>query len=401
MTRTISQIAGEFGLSRGASADPFSQQETAVLGNVQRSLDDIRSQQLESSSARGFGRSSFTEGAFARQTADVVGQVGQQFAQGRTQEALRESDFERGIISQEIGADRASRALTETTAAEQRLIGSRAEAETGLIGARGDVEERLTGVRGAQERLTLADQIAGESGLIGARGEQTRQTQEAQIAGESSLIGTRGQQERQTLADQIAGQSSISSQQAEQRLTELQRQGSIEEGLVGTRGQEQRQNIAAQQQSSQALATTSAEQQRLTLADQAGFAMQQTQENNAAREQLALTSGEQQRLTQAESFIAQGQQIQQQADLRITEANNQFANESKLLDEKFDRIREELPFELQQKAKYEKEVLQTRLEIEREQTIIDTAIQTALSYIVGNLSGTGLEDMIGGLDDIF
>ena len=183
--RTISQIAGEFGLSRGATSDPFSRQETAVLSNIQRSLDDIRSQQLESSSARGFGISSFTEGAFARQTADIIGDVGAQFAQARTQEALREADFERGIISEELGADRASRALRERTAAETGLIGVRTGAESDLISARGQ-----------QERATLAEQIAGQERLAEIQGAEQRLTQEQRIGGELALTGERGAQER-------------------------------------------------------------------------------------------------------------------------------------------------------------------------------------------------------------
>ena len=96
--RTISQIAGEFGLSRGATADPFSRQEAAVLDNVQKSLDELRSQNQDLSSRRGFGRSTFSDAIFAKQSGDVLSNVNVALAGARTDEALREADFERGII---------------------------------------------------------------------------------------------------------------------------------------------------------------------------------------------------------------------------------------------------------------------------------------------------------------
>jgi len=343
--RTISQIAGEFGLSRGAAADPFSQQETAVLSNVQRSLDDIRSQQLESDSARGFGRTTFSEGIFARKEADVLGQVGAQFAQARTTEALRESDFERRIITDEIGADRSSRALTESTAAETRLIGARGDVETDLIGARGDIETDLIGARGAETRTTLADQISGES--------------------------------------------AIASQQAEQRLTELERQKDVETDLISARGAESRAGTAAQISGQKELTTLSAQEKRTTISDQAGFALEQLQQQTQAREALARTAGQEQRLTQSENFIEQGKQLTQQAQINQDLANTQFENETALLDAKFDRIRSELPFELEQKAKFEKEILKTQLEVIREQKIIDTVLQVSLGYITSNLATPG------------
>lgn len=345
--RTISQIAGEFGLARGSAGDPFAQQETAVLGNISRSLEDIRSQQLEGAQARGFGRSSFTEGAFARQTADVVGQVGQQFAQARTQEALRETGFERDIISQELGADRQIRFLGEQTAAEQELIGSRAQAETGLIGARG-VEQRAT------------------------------------------------------LADQLSGERELSALQAQQRLTEQAAGGALETQFIEARGAEQRAAIQEQTAAQEQLTRLGAQEERQTLEQRSQSALEQLNVSNIARQQLAETTGEQQRLTQAESFAQQGQILQQQAAVRTQEINLQFENDLAALDARFDRIRADLPFELEQKALYQKEILEKQLQVQREQKIVDTAIQTSLNYVLGNLStegglGSGLA---GILDDL-
>lgn len=345
--RTISQIAGEFGLARGATSDPFAQQETAVLSNIQRSLDDIRSNAEEAAAAKGFGRSSFTEGVIGRKEADVFGQVGAQFAQARTADALAEKQFERGIISEELGADRASRALTESVFAEKELIGAR-------------------------------------------------------TAGEADLIGARGVEQRTTLADQIAGQASLSAQQATQREQEIQQQQAAETGLIGTRSASKIDEIQAQAVSSSQLITKEAQEKRLTLAEQSEAAIDQINAAAQGREELAVTSGEQARLTQAENYIEQGKIVEQQAQARINEINANFEKESQILTQRFDRIREDLPFELQQKAKYEKEVLEKKLEVTREQQMIDTVIQTSLSYVLGNLSteggvGTGLTNI---LDDL-
>lgn len=350
--RTISQIAGEFGLARGANADPFSQQEQSVLGNVQRSLEEIRSQQLESAAARGFARSSFTEGAFARQTEGVVGQVGQQFAQARTQEALREKDFERGIIESQLGAD-----------IKTRLFGEQVKGETQLIGA-----------RGGQERLTLAQQLAGEERLIGTRAQE-----------ETGLIGERGQQRIGEITAQAGVQAALSAQESEQRTTE------------------QRLGFQEQQQASQALATTQAEERRITLADQSRFALEQLQEQQVGREKLAGVTGTEQRLTQAESFAQQGQQLTQQAGIRLNEIQQTFDNDILRLNARFDRIRADLPFELEQKAIFEKDVLIKELEVRRDQKMIDNIIQTTVAFAMSNFNTTvqGAGDLAAGLLNLF
>ena len=197
--RTISQIAGELNINRNATPDPFSQEEQAVLKNVKRTLENLRSVSESQSAAKGFGRSTFEEGIRAQQEADVLGQTAAQFARGRTQEALAERQFERGLIGQEAAAD-----------IEGRLIGERAQAETGLIGA-----------RGTEQRLTLADQIAAD---VAAR--------ERGAELEAERIGLAGEEQRLTLADQLAGQRGLSSQQAQQQLTQLKAQQTGQERLV-------------------------------------------------------------------------------------------------------------------------------------------------------------------------
>ena len=51
--RTISQIAGEFGLSRNSTADPFAKSEQATLDIISQQLSEFRSQAVESQSASG------------------------------------------------------------------------------------------------------------------------------------------------------------------------------------------------------------------------------------------------------------------------------------------------------------------------------------------------------------
>lgn len=351
--RTISQIAGEFGLARGASSDPFSRQEAAVLENVQRSLSENRSRAEELAARKGFGRSTFSEGLFEKQAGDVLSNVNVALSRARTDEALREADFERGIIAQELGADRQSRLLQEQTAAE-----------TSLIGARGE-----------QQRSTLADQILGNVELARVQAEEARATQAQQISGEAGLIGARG---------------------AEERLT-LQGRGDVEAELIRARGAQDILAIEARQASSKELITQEAEQKRKTIQEQSRLAFEQLKESNAAQERLAITTGQQQRLTQAESYIEKNKAIQLQSQNRIAEINLQYQNDLKAMNERFDRIRADLPFELQEKAKYEKDVLNTQLNIIREQKLTDTVIQTTLSYLLSNFESLGGIGNIGGL----
>jgi hypothetical protein len=239
MPRTISQIAGEFGLARGASGDPFLQQEQAVLSNIQGTLEQLRSQEQERAQATGFGRSSFTEGLIKQQEADILSNIGTEFARSRTEEALRERDFERGIVREQLGAD-----------IQSRLLGEQTQAETGLIGT-----------RGAQERQTLAQQISGEERLAQVRGEQARDV-------ELAAIEARGQEQRQTLTQQIAGQAGLSEQEARQQQQRLETSGQQALEQITTQAREER---AAQEQQQEFLAQenlldrqlTSQENQRL------------------------------------------------------------------------------------------------------------------------------------------
>jgi len=292
MARTISQIAGEFGLRQNATEDPFAQAEQATLENIQRSLQDIRSQTQEAAQARGFGRSSFTEGIQARQEADILGQTFESFARARQDETLRERQFGRDIISQQIGADITSRQIQE--------------------------------------------QAGAESQLIGARGEQERQTLSQRILGEQQLEAVRGAQSRETLAQQLTG---------EVQLEEL-------------RGAEKRKSLETQ-------SDLQLEQQRQQQAGQQTLARIQGEE---ARELEGL------RGTQAIGLV------QEQNRAQLSQLNQQFLNESQLVQQRFDTIMKNLPEELRLKAEYEKDVLQKELEVRREQQVVDIAIQTIFKY---------------------
>jgi len=366
MARTISQISGEFGLSRGATADPFSKQEAAVLSNVQRSLQDIRSQQLESESGRGFGRSSFADAAFSRQAEGVVGQVGQQFAQARTQEQLAENQFQRNIIGQQVGADVSSRLLGEQTAAEQQLIGSRGAEQrlTDIAGveARTASEQQLIGARGSDTRQTLAQQIAGQQDLSAQQAQQQLGQLEAATQAETGLIGARAESQKDLLADQIAGQSALSTQEAAQQIDKIQAAAGVEEGLIGARGAEQRLGI---------------------------------QEQAQAAESLAQVQGIEQRITQSQNFQEQGNLINQKAEIQTQQANQQFQNDLALLNQKYDRVIQSLPEEFKLKAEYEEQVFENKLQITREQQIVDFATEAAftqlLSILGGDLPGLDLD----------
>lgn len=279
--RTISQIAGEHALAREAKKDTFAREEQAVVNTTKRALDELRSQHIEQAAARGQGRSTFQDAIFAKKEADVFSNLSAQFANARTQEVLKENQFERDIIKSAIGTDNESRLL-----AQKGLQDISLEQEKGSQGL------LLTGEKGLQDRLSLADQ-------------------------------------------------------SQAALTQLEKS----------------------QQGDRALVTAQGEQQRLS-------------QTSAANDKLGLLSKE--------------------AENRTNEINLQYENEVKLLNEKYARIRENLPFELSEKAKYEKEVLEAELRIQREAKLVDTVIQSTIGYILGNLDaegglGSGLKNI---LDDL-
>ncbi len=337
--RTISQIAGEFGLTQGAASDPFARSEEATLNVISKSLADLRSQITEEQAARGFGRSSFTEGIAAQREADVLAKTGVSFAQARTAEDLRQRDFERGIIGQAVTADiQTGQILPAQTAAERELITARAGAETGLIGARAGAEESLIGARGTEQRTTLAQQIAGEEQLATVKAEQARQTLAQQISGEQELVAQRAQEQRETLADQLAGR----------------------EREIAVTGEQSRALETLRQTGQQAAITAQAE-----------------------------AAGEQARLTQAEQ-AEQALTLQSAASAnRIQQIQEQGAQELARIDKQYDRIKEQLPEELKLKADEKIRVIKEKLNYELQQNIVDTSIQAISTYILSNLGGGG------------
>lgn len=392
--RTMSQIAGEFGLSRNSTADPFAKSEQATLDIISQQLSEFRSQAVESQSARGFGRSTFDEAVLRRQETDVLGQVGSQFAQARTTDDLRERDFERGLLTRGIEADiTTDQLLPAQTAAERELIGA----------------------RGGEQRLTLADQLAGdtqltelrgdiESGLLDTRGDQSISQIQEQVIGEEQLIGTRGEEQRTTLAAQLAGTESQIAQEAGERRTTAEFQSELvrgllpdqtasEQALIESRGAEQRQGITAQAAAESPLISQRGEEQRLTLQDQIAGSLEQVQADIAGKLELTSAGGVEDRLTVAERFQQEGFLSTQRSVERINEINADATNKLTELRERFSIMRESLPEELRLKADAEVRVLEKQIEVEREATIIDMVINTTVGYMASIFStGTTLAE---------
>jgi len=105
MTRTLTQIQGEYGLNQDAEADPFKNLEESVLSNVDKMLQERESARQEMDAAKGFGRSTFHDAISAKQEGDVISQVGTQFAQARQQDALAQRQMERTITQAAVGHD--------------------------------------------------------------------------------------------------------------------------------------------------------------------------------------------------------------------------------------------------------------------------------------------------------
>jgi RNA-binding protein YhbY len=105
MTRTITQIQGEYGLNQNAEDDPFKNLEESVLSNVDKMLQERESARIEMDAAKGFGRSTFHDAISAKQEGDVISQVGTQFAQARQQDALAQRQMERTITQAAVGHD--------------------------------------------------------------------------------------------------------------------------------------------------------------------------------------------------------------------------------------------------------------------------------------------------------
>jgi hypothetical protein len=123
MVRTITQIAGDYGISQNANKDIFANTEAATLAQVDKTLAEMRSQNNELNAAKGMGRSTFSDAIQAQQEKDVLAPVFTQFAQARQAEDINQANFGRSVISQGIAADIYSQQAAQNAALTQETTG--------------------------------------------------------------------------------------------------------------------------------------------------------------------------------------------------------------------------------------------------------------------------------------
>ena len=139
-TRTISQIAGDFGLARGSNPKVFKKAEKATLGTIDKHLNQLQSNIAAGAFGRGQGRSTFSEGLFQQERADILGRVGQQFAQARLSDVLADRQSDRGLydligqnqIAQEYAKDNVPFELKQRRLQQEELLDHEAELKNKL-----------------------------------------------------------------------------------------------------------------------------------------------------------------------------------------------------------------------------------------------------------------------------
>jgi len=220
MARTISQIAGEFGLARRAAGDPFQKSEEATLQNIGRTLEDIRSQEEEFSAAKGFARSTFEQGVRARREEGILGGVFQEFARARTGEDLAERQFERNLISAGVGAD-IQEGARETQFGREKQFLTQQEG----VRERTDIRQADIVSKQSEQRLGLEQELLGTQADIQSKREETLFGRQQQVRGEQREFQTgtiQQQADIQTQArEQQAGLRETSAFQDFTRQTQL------------------------------------------------------------------------------------------------------------------------------------------------------------------------------------
>ena len=121
MTRTITQIQGEYGLNQDSDDTPFKNLEDSILTNIGKFLDERESGRQEMAQAQGFGRSSFHEQAARKQEKDVISEVGSTFAQARLQDAMADKQMERDITKAGVAFDITKGTMQEQTTQAVKL----------------------------------------------------------------------------------------------------------------------------------------------------------------------------------------------------------------------------------------------------------------------------------------
>ena len=216
--RTITQIAGNYGLTQNANKDIFADSEAATLATVNKTLAQLRSNNDEINAAKGFGRSTFGDAITAQQQNDVLNPVFAGFAQARQQEDLNQANFGRQVIAAGVGADITSNAAIQNQALNEKTIGYQTGVQTAaqqtLNAQQGQIQNAntLSQINASQEAQAKINAQQGQIQNTNTA-DQIRASQEAQ----AKLAVQAGEIQKSTTAAQISAQTTASSTLEAQR----------------------------------------------------------------------------------------------------------------------------------------------------------------------------------------
>ena len=362
--RTITQIAGNYGLTQNANKDIFADSEAATIATVNKTLAQLRSNNDEINAAKGFGRSTFGDAITAQQQNDVLNPVFANFAQARQQEDLNQANFGRQVIAAGVGADITSNAAIQNQALNEKTIGYQTGVQTAA-------QQTLSAQQGQIQNANTLSQInanqAAQSKINAEQGQIQNTNTLSQInanqAAQSKINAEQGQIQNTNTLSQIsanqAAQSKINAEQGQiqnaNTLSQINANQAAQSQLNAQQGQIQNINTADQIKASQE-AQSQIEAQR-----------GQIQQGNTAAE-IA------QRTTAASTLESQKAAINQQT------VTQQFDYEKQLINQKYDIAiatlqkqsdiaMENLEPELKLKAVYTKQVLQDQINVQRQVSI--------------------------------
>ena len=339
MVRTISQIAGDFGLAQNATQDPFAKTEEATLQNLQRQLSEMRSQSQELAAAQGVGRSTFQQGVQARQEEGIVGSVLQQLQGARLQEDLAQRAFERGIVGAGVQADLAEQAAQAGFGRQVGLLGTQADIATQAREQQASIASALT-----EQQAGVSERLAEQQGRL-----------QADLAGTQSELQQQRQEQLFEQQEQLTQQQADIATQARAQQAGLTTQQMFEQEGIATRAREQAAGLTSQQLQQQA------QIDRDRLAQQAGI----------------------------ESGLISDRSVAQ-----IQAINQQFDNDINRLQEQI-RL---LPAEIDEKIRFSNETKLAELQLAKQNALDQVSIQAVGSFLFDLL---GSSDVLSGLTDIF
>lgn len=254
MVRTITEIAGTYGLPQDATADPLKQVEATIMEGVKKTLGEVRSTTEEIAAAKGVSRSTFTEQAQIKQEGDILSTVASQLAGYRAQDVLAQKQAERQILQ---------------------------------AGIQTDIQKELIGVQTLSQKELTSQQFENQQTLMNQQAKLAEEAKTADVVRQKEIMAEQTRLQEQINAQQAQFQKEAQAISGGQQLTAIQEQARQNAMLQGVATMEQLKLVDAGQINQLATIAASARSQMDIIDKQ--YATGELSAANALGRQLTLT----------------------------------------------------------------------------------------------------------------